>query len=147
VSASELRVLRDGADWAGARVLLSPEAEDLCHTLIEPRRRPRSHVVIDDVETARLAAPVSPPWLDDDGLLHFRGTWVAVPDSQAALASLLVQRFQTTVRDHELVAVHGAERLPADALGRLGRRVARCNLALRRVRLRGYILDDALLFR
>ncbi len=91
----------------------------------------------------------SRPTLDDDGLLRFRGRWVAVPDAQIPVVRLLVDRFQTTVSDDDLaVAFRGAgdgdvARKLAGALHRLRGRVKECGLALSRVRSRGYILDHA----
>jgi hypothetical protein len=89
------------------------------------------------------------PTLDDDGLLRCRGRWVAVPEAQLPLIRLLLDRFQTTVSDSELLEVFGAgpasgaKRRLAGALHRLRARVGECGLTLCRVRARGYILDHA----
>lgn len=145
MSHSELLALRDGADWGGARVILSPEAERLLHALVEPR--PSVSMAIETAVTGGASGPV----LDDDGLLHFHGRWVTIPDSQLRIARLLVRRFRSTVLDGELAAAYCAASHASPALtgviNRLGRRVAGCDLALQRVRLRGYILDRAVRIR
>lgn len=89
------------------------------------------------------------PTLDEDGLLRYRGRWVAVPEAQLPLVRLLLDRFQTTVSDAELLETFGAgpgsraKRRLAGALHRLRARVDECGLTLCRVRARGYILDHA----
>ena len=83
------------------------------------------------------------PVLDDDGLLRFRGLWVAVPDAQLSLVDLLVARFQSTVSDAELAGAYGTtpgSRSLIGALNRLGRRFRAAICAPPRA-TRGYILD------
>jgi hypothetical protein len=88
----------------------------------------------------------SRPLLDDDGLLRFRNRWVAIPDAQLAVVSLLLDRDGCTVPDDELsaaYALHAPEAGPRAYMGamhRLARRVQGCGLELRRVRGRGYLL-------
>ena len=117
MSTSEMR----GGEWGGVRVLLSPAAEQLRQALVQPTR----------TALARNDGPQEPslrPVLDDDGLLRFRGLWVAVPEAQLSLVDLLVARFQSTVSDAELAGAYGTEpgsRSLIGALNRLGRRVRR----------------------
>lgn len=128
-----------GGEWAGVHVLLSPAAARLDRVLLES---PDLAVSPHRPRTTAPAAPV----IDDDGLLRYGDRWVAIPDAQLPLATLLVGRFQSTVSDAELAAAyetHADSRVLFGAVNRLSRRVARCDLALRRVRLRGYILDRA----
>jgi hypothetical protein len=137
VSVVELRLAGEQADWRLARfVVMQPVASEDDH---QPAPPPEPHDV--DVDAG--------PMLDPDGLLRFRGNWVAVPDAQVAVVQLLVDRFQHTVPDDDLLAVFAcdghddATRKLAGALHRLRGRVKECNLALSRVRARGYILDHA----
>ncbi len=81
------------------------------------------------------------PVIDEDGLLRFRGRWVAITDSQLPLARLLVDRFEETVMDCDLAAAYASGgRVLTGALVRLRHRVSSCELVLYRVRRRGYLL-------
>jgi hypothetical protein len=136
VSTVELRTQGGPTQWRLARfVVLQSVVDDdaSAHAdLTDPG---------DDAEAA--------PTLDGDGLLRFRGRWVAVPEAQLSLVRLLLDRFQTTVSDEELLQAFGcapgprAGRRLAGALHRLRARVGECGLTLCRVRTRGYILDYA----
>lgn len=136
MSATDVRPHGDGSEWRVARVI----------ALRSPDR------VVERVELPALSlldASEPVPRVDEDGLLRFRGVWVAIPQAQLPLAHLLVLRFQAMVPDADLSAVfaHPAEaashRALTGALIRLRRRVAECGLSLSRVRGRGYILDHA----
>ncbi len=137
MSTVEVRTRDDGAQWRLARFVVVQPVDDAAE-LDPPVERA---MPFDDVE----------PWpvLDADGLLRFRGRWVAVPPAQVALVRVLLHRFQSTVSDDELLTTFatgssaGSARKLAGAMHRLRGRVAECGLVLSRVRARGYILDYA----
>jgi hypothetical protein len=86
------------------------------------------------------------PVLDDDGLLWFRGRWVAVADSQVPVIDLLIRNYQHLVR-HEDVgrAYHDGGGGPTPAarralMHRIAGRLAKVGLRLHPVRRRGFIL-------
>lgn len=86
------------------------------------------------------------PTLDDDGLLWFRGRWVAVSDSQIAVVDLLVQNYQRLVRNEDLSRTYqdnGGSDSPASLrtlIRRVAQRLTKVGLRLHVVRRRGVIL-------
>lgn len=89
---------------------------------------------------------IAPPRVDDDGLLWFSRSWVAISDAQLPLIRLFVRQFERIVRDDALIEAYGttAEASALNVRGaihRLGRRVQRVGLVLRRVHGRGYVLS------
>ena len=88
------------------------------------------------------------PELDDDGLLRFRGSWVALPPVDAALTRTLLERYGSVVDRETLIRrawegeVRGRNALDVHIL-RLRRRVAPIGLEIRTVRSRGYLLQAA----
>ncbi|MCZ7527094.1 MAG: helix-turn-helix domain-containing protein [Acidimicrobiia bacterium] len=86
------------------------------------------------------------PEIDRDGLLRFRGRWVALSPVEQALAGALVERFGTVVSREALAARAWADGAPTrNALDvhilRLRRRIAPLGLEVRTVRSRGYLLQ------
>ena len=86
------------------------------------------------------------PYVDDDGLLHFRGAWVALSPVEQALAAALTERFGAVVgRDTLARRAWPAGTPTRNALDvhvlRFRRRVAPIGLELRTVRARGYLLQ------
>jgi hypothetical protein len=96
---------------------------------------------------ARAAAHVSQlPQLDDAGLLHFRGRWVALSVTDRGLADAFVHRFGAVVPAPTLAAAV----VPEPSRGTLRVQVARLRtrleplgLEVRAVRARGYLLRAA----
>lgn len=88
-----------------------------------------------------------PPLLDDDGLLRFRGRWVAIPDAQLRVVALLVARLGVLVRRDEIAAAYAAgggtanDNTISTVLFRLRHRFAEVGLVLQFVRGRGVILE------
>lgn len=84
--------------------------------------------------------------LDEDGLLRVGDDWVAIPDAQLPVVTLLVDRFGKLVRRDALVRAYveagnsGNEASIRSLLARVGRRVARLGLKLHTVRGRGVML-------
>lgn len=89
-----------------------------------------------------------PPNLDADGLVWFRGRWVAVADSQVPLVDLLVRNYQRLVRHDELRAAdraNGGGRTTAArraVMHRVGARLALVGLKLHVVHRRGFVLTE-----
>lgn len=87
------------------------------------------------------------PVLDEDGLLWWGERWVAIPPAQMPVVLLLVDRVRQLVRRAELLEAYagaGGSDNPVAfkaTMGRLVKRLARVDLALRSVRGRGYLLD------
>jgi hypothetical protein len=140
---AEAGPVRHGAQLGVARILLSPAAEELCRAFVGRERLTR--YAFADASVASRATPV----IDDDGLLWWGGSWVAIPDAQVPLARRLVADFQDCVLDEDIASVYpspagpAGSKVVAGALRRLGSRLAACGLTLRRIRGRGYILDRA----
>ena len=96
---------------------------------------------------ARRADLLAHPCVERAGIVSFRGRTVTVPRTQAALVSVLVHRFGTTVADAEVralcaqggVSCHGEA--VKTALRRLKSTLAPLGLRLTRVRAAGYVLD------
>ena len=89
------------------------------------------------------------PHVDDDGLLHFRGAWVALSPVEQALAGALTERFGAVVGRDALARRAWPDGTPTrNALDvhvlRFRRRVAPLGLVVRTVRARGYLLQAGL---
>jgi len=92
------------------------------------------------------------PRVDGDGLLHFRGAWVALSPVEQALAGALTERFGAVVGRDTLSRRAWPDGSPTrNALDvhvlRFRRRVAPIGLELRTVRARGYLLQPAATYR
>jgi hypothetical protein len=88
-----------------------------------------------------------PPVLDDDGLLWFRGRWVAVTENQVAVIDLLIRNYQRLVRHEHLDQTYrdtgGTTTAARRALmHRIAARLAKVGLKLHPVRRRGFILAE-----
>jgi DNA-binding response OmpR family regulator len=88
------------------------------------------------------------PDLDDDGVLRYRGRWVALPPVDARLVGALLHRYGAVVHRDVLAEAcwpgRGADRSLLDThVLRLRRRIGPLGLAVRTVRMRGYLLQDA----
>jgi two-component system, OmpR family, response regulator len=86
------------------------------------------------------------PALDQDGLLHFDGRWVAVPDTQLPVVDLLVRNIDRLVRSddirHAYVSAGGSGKPSSfrTVIRRIGERLAEVGLKLHVIRHRGVIL-------
>jgi hypothetical protein len=94
----------------------------------------------------------SHPILDADGLLWFRGRWVAVSDTQIPVVDLLARNYNRLVHNDDIQAAYrdaGGGSSPASLrtlLRRIGQRLTQVGLKLRVVRTRGVMLttpDDS----
>lgn len=88
------------------------------------------------------------PLLDDSGLLHCGGRWVALSPVEAGLAAILVQRFGAVVGRDVLARGAWPGGMPTrNALDvqmvRFRRRIEALGLEVRTVRSRGYLLQQA----
>jgi hypothetical protein len=100
---------------------------------------------------ARVAAagPAPVPWLDDDGLLHTGGAWVAITEAQLPVVRLLVARFDRVVGLDVITstcAASGSSGHPTSVrtlLTRIGQRVRGADLELVTIRQRGVLLRRA----
>jgi two-component system OmpR family response regulator len=86
------------------------------------------------------------PIVDADGLVRFRGRWVALSPVEAALAVMLVERLGSVVGREVLARRAWPDGMPTrNALDvhvlRLRRRLHELDLEIRTVRSRGYILQ------
>lgn len=119
----------------------SDELEDWVRTPLDPAGP------IDDADLVMRATTVARrgdlrqrPWLDRHGVVGFRERWWTVPDGQAAVVGLLVERFGTVVRDDEIVGLYAHGRTSAHAeavktsIRRIKNGVAPLGLGLSRVR-------------
>lgn len=88
------------------------------------------------------------PILDDDGLVRFRGRWVAVSEAQIPVVEYLIDNYRRLVAHDDLARIYrdngGAE---SDAsrrnfVRRIAARVAQVGLRIHVVRKRGVILTD-----
>ena len=88
------------------------------------------------------------PDLDEDGVLRFRGQWVGLPPVEARLTRALLERYGSVVSRETLTSAGwpggapGRNALDVHVL-RLRRRLDPIGLAIRTVRSRGYLLEDA----
>ncbi len=88
------------------------------------------------------------PEIDGDGLLRYRGKWVALSPVEAALAATLVDRFGAVVGRDMLARRAWPNGSPTrNALDvhmlRLRRRIASLGVEVRTVRSRGYLMQTA----
>jgi DNA-binding response OmpR family regulator len=86
------------------------------------------------------------PDVDDDGLLRFRGHWVALSPVERSLARAMVHRFGAVAGRDDLARAAWPGGAPTrNALDvhvlRLRRRIAPIGLEVRTVRSRGYLLQ------
>jgi len=89
----------------------------------------------------------SAPMLDDDGVLHHDGSWVALPPVEARLMAALLERSGAVVSREALAKAGWPDGAPGrNALDvhvlRLRRRVDPLDLVIRTVRSRGYLLES-----
>lgn len=90
--------------------------------------------------------PASPE-LDAEGLLRFRGAWVALTPVEAKVARVLLERLSTVVSRDAIVRAVWKDEPPARNvldvhILRLRRRVAPLGLAIRTFRGRGYLMEE-----
>ncbi len=86
------------------------------------------------------------PGMDGDGVLRFRGKWVALPPLETRMTELLLSRLGAVVGRDALAkagwpdGITGRNALDVHVL-RLRRRLEPLGLAIRTVRSRGYLLE------
>jgi len=88
------------------------------------------------------------PDLDENGLLRFNGAWVSLPPVEHRLIAALLDRFRAVVSREALARAGWPDNVPdrnvLDVhIVRLRRRLTPVGLAIRTVRSRGYLLEDA----
>jgi DNA-binding response OmpR family regulator len=88
----------------------------------------------------------SPPEIDADGVVRYRGRWASLPPVEARIATALAQRFGGVVQREVLTAAGWPDDAPSrNALDvhvlRLRRRLEPLGLVIRTVRSRGYLLE------
>lgn len=88
------------------------------------------------------------PTIDDDGVLHFGSSWVALPPVELRLTRSLVERFGAVVGREAITKAGWPSGAPQrNALDvhilRLRRRLAPVGLAIRTIRSRGYLLEES----
>ncbi|MCI4354995.1 MAG: helix-turn-helix domain-containing protein [Thermoplasmata archaeon] len=94
----------------------------------------------------RASGGESPPLVDEDGLLHHRGSWVALSPLEASIALALTERFGAVVGREALSRrawpLGAPTRNALDVqMVRFRRRVEPLGLEVRTVRSRGYLLQ------
>lgn len=96
------------------------------------------------------AAAVAPPSpvIDADGIIRWRGEWVAVPPVEARLFAALAEQGDEVVRRVDLVAAGwpagvSSDRVLDGRIKHLRRRIAPLALAIRTVRGVGFLLEEA----
>ena len=126
------------------------ELEDWVRTPVDPAVPiDRADLVVRATTVARRGDLCQRPWLDGNGVVGFRERWCTVPEGQAAVVGLLVERFGAVVRDGEIVGLYANGRTSAHAeavktsIRRVKNGVAPLGLRLSRVRGAGYLLDRA----
>ena len=108
---------------------------------------PRAEFVTRAVTVARRADLCQRPRLDHTRIVRFRDRTVVVPETQARLVALLVERFGETVSDDEIRALSDVGGVSTHneavktALRRMKDTLAPLGLHLARVRAAGYLLD------
>ena len=94
----------------------------------------------------RAAAHVGPPWVTDNGLLHYRGKSVHLSPVETQLAVALTEQFGAVVPDDVLVGrASGADetsRTLRTEITHLRSRLRQLDLIIRRVPNRGYQLQS-----
>jgi two-component system, OmpR family, response regulator len=87
------------------------------------------------------------PELDPDGLLRYRGRWVATSRQEELALRPLLTRWRRTVTPRSLAEAAWAHEVPPPALSslvrRLRRRVEPLGLTIHTIRARGFILEPA----
>jgi DNA-binding response OmpR family regulator len=88
------------------------------------------------------------PVLDDDGLVHVDGRWVSLPPVEARIARAMLDRYGAVVSRDALARAGWPQGAPGrNALDvhvlRLRRRLTPLGLAIRTVRSRGYLMEQA----
>jgi DNA-binding response OmpR family regulator len=98
---------------------------------------------------SRARGPVAAaPTVDEDGLLWYRGQWIALSPIERELAAALAERYGAVVHRETLVrrAWNGRRTTTGNAfairMGCLRRRVTVLGLEIRTVRGRGYLLQS-----
>ncbi len=85
-----------------------------------------------------------PPFVDDAGRLHHRGSVVSLTPTEARIARVLTARVGAVVSDQELLDVLRDGTQPTTSLraevGRLRSRVRQVQLTISRTRRRGYVM-------
>lgn len=88
------------------------------------------------------------PILDDDGLIRYRGRWVAVSDTQLPVVEYLVRNYRRLVTNDELGRIYRdngggtSDAARRNFVRRIADRLARVGLRIHVVRKRGVILTD-----
>ena len=124
---------------------LLDELEDWLRDPVDPA----DLVARSDELRRRAFARARTPMLDEDGLLHFGGRWVVIPDAQLPIIELLLERFGLLVRTEELTEAYTAAGGAGNrgsirtAIVRVRGRVEEIGLTLKVVRRRGVVLDVA----
>jgi DNA-binding response OmpR family regulator len=143
----------DAARDAGApRLLLVASAADPPATVDPLEDWVRVPVDPGDVQarvttlTRRADGEAAAPLVDEDGLLHHRGSWVALSPLEAAIARALTERYGAVVGREALSRRAWPDGAPTrNALDvqmvRFRRRVEPVSLEVRTVRSRGYLLQ------
>ncbi len=107
----------------------------------------RSRVrVLTDRATSANGARV--PQLDENGLLRVGGRWVSLPPVEHRLMVVLLDRYRAVVSREAMARAGWPDGMPGRNvldvhIVRLRRRLAPLGLAIRTVRSRGYLLEDA----
>ncbi|MBV8693164.1 MAG: winged helix-turn-helix domain-containing protein [Actinobacteria bacterium] len=100
----------------------------------------------DTLERRRNSRQYPHPTVDDNGLLRFGTSWVALAPVESRLVAVLVQRYGTVVGRQVLTRAGWQGVVPSrNALDvkilRLRRRLTPLGLSIRTVRARGYLLE------
>jgi DNA-binding response OmpR family regulator len=106
------------------------------------------HARVETLDRRLRARGALAPDLDRDGVLRFGEAWVSLPPVEARLTEALLARFRAVVSRDALGRAGWPEGVPGrNALDvhvlRLRRRIAPVGLAIRTVRARGYLLEEA----
>ena len=106
------------------------------------------HARVDAIAHRARARSAGAPTLDDDGVLRFGGAWVPLPPVEARLTAAMLERTGAVVSRDALGRAGWPDGAPGrNALDvhvlRLRRRLGPLGLAIRTVRSRGYLLEQA----
>lgn len=127
----------------------APEAEDCLEDWLRVPASEGDLRARADALALRAKAHISSvPLLDPDGLLRFGSRWVPLPPVEVRLMRALLDRFGTVVHREHLAQAGWPEGAPGrNALDvhvlRLRRRLEPVSLAIRTIRSRGYLLEQA----